>query len=109
MKRIPYLQLLKWKESEGRKPLILNGARQIGKTWLLKEFGQNEFEHLTYIFPTELLHKTYIFPTELLCQTYIFPTELLHKKARPQRRQAFLNKTQIFRSYSIIPSSSQRR
>ena len=49
MKRIPYLQLLKWKESEGRKPLILNGARQIGKTWLLKEFGQNEFEHLAYV------------------------------------------------------------
>ena len=41
-------QLISWKENSGRKPLVLQGARQIGKTWLLKEFGRTEFEHLAY-------------------------------------------------------------
>ena len=35
-------ELKKWKNSEDRKPLILKGARQVGKTWLMKEFGKNE-------------------------------------------------------------------
>jgi predicted AAA+ superfamily ATPase len=37
-----------WKNRKGRKPLILRGARQVGKTWLLKYFGQNEFESVAY-------------------------------------------------------------
>lgn len=49
MKRSIYTQLLKWKESPGRKPLILYGARQVGKTYILKEFGQNEFENMVYL------------------------------------------------------------
>ena len=42
-------QLVAWKESRKRKPLILNGARQVGKTWLLKEFGRTCFEDVAYI------------------------------------------------------------
>ncbi len=38
--------LLEWKESTHRKPLILQGARQVGKTWLLKEFGKRYFEEV---------------------------------------------------------------
>ena len=34
-------KLIEWKEDADRKPLILNGARQVGKTWLLQEFGNN--------------------------------------------------------------------
>ena len=49
MKRIAYSQLLKWKEKSGRKPLIINGARQVGKTWLMKDFGRNEFQNVVYI------------------------------------------------------------
>lgn len=49
MKRFLYEDLLKWKNSAHRKPLILEGARQVGKTWLLKEFGKNEFENVAYI------------------------------------------------------------
>jgi len=40
--------LLKWKETDGRKPLVLRGARQVGKTWLLKAFGRAHFRHLAY-------------------------------------------------------------
>lgn len=51
MKRNAYNFLLKWKHiPDGkRKPLILNGARQVGKTWLLEEFGKNEFENVAEI------------------------------------------------------------
>ena len=41
--------LLKWKSSTYRKPLILRGARQTGKTWLLKEFGRTAFNKMVYI------------------------------------------------------------
>lgn len=49
MKRKLYESLLKWKNDPDRKPLVLEGARQVGKTWLLKEFGKNEYESLVYI------------------------------------------------------------
>lgn len=49
MKRKLYTRLLEWKDSPTRKPLILEGARQVGKTWLLKEFGKNEYENMVYI------------------------------------------------------------
>ena len=41
--------LIKWKNSNTRKPLILRGARQVGKTWLMKEFGKNYYEKCAYI------------------------------------------------------------
>lgn len=49
MKRDLYNKLLIWKQSASRKPLILNGARQVGKTWLLKEFGKNEYKSTALI------------------------------------------------------------
>jgi predicted AAA+ superfamily ATPase len=49
MRRIIYNELLKWKASPQRKPLILYGARQVGKTWLLKEFGKNEYKDTIYV------------------------------------------------------------
>ena len=42
-------KLIRWKNSRCRKPLIINGARQVGKTWLLKEFGRTCFEQTAYI------------------------------------------------------------
>ena len=49
MKRKIYTQLISWKNQERHKPLILNGVRQCGKTYILKEFGRKEFENLAYI------------------------------------------------------------
>ena len=43
MERKIYKKLLEWKVSEQHKPLILNGVRQCGKTYILKEFGKKEF------------------------------------------------------------------
>ena len=48
MKRDVYNNLLQWKKSKLRKPLIVRGARQVGKTYLLQEFGNNEYDRLVY-------------------------------------------------------------
>ena len=44
MEREVYNQLIIWKKSPSRRPLILNGARQVGKTWLLQEFARREYK-----------------------------------------------------------------
>ena len=49
MERSIYSNLKKWKESLTRKPLILQGARQVGKTYILKEFGAREYSEVVYI------------------------------------------------------------
>lgn len=49
MERTLYQSLLKWKNDTRRKPLVIKGARQVGKTWLMKEFGKREFESVAYI------------------------------------------------------------
>ncbi len=49
MKRKIYRQLLKWKESADRKPLVLLGARQVGKTWIMRHFGEQEYAKVAYI------------------------------------------------------------
>lgn len=48
MKRFILNELIKWKESKYRKPLILKGARQIGKTYILKQFGEENYEDVAY-------------------------------------------------------------
>ena len=48
MKRFILNELIKWKESKYRKPLILKGERQIGKTYILKQFGQENYDGVAY-------------------------------------------------------------
>ena len=49
MERLLMQELVKWKGKQNRKPLIIKGARQVGKTWLMKEFGKRCFENVVYI------------------------------------------------------------
>lgn len=49
MHRFAMDKLLKWKNKDNRKPLIIMGARQVGKTWLMKEFGKQYYEKVAYI------------------------------------------------------------
>ena len=49
MKRKITQQLIEWKYSPSRKPLILNGARQVGKTFILREFGKQNYKNTVYI------------------------------------------------------------
>ena len=48
MERDLLKKLVAWKESEQRKPLLLDGARQVGKTWLVHEFGKRHFANYVY-------------------------------------------------------------
>ena len=48
MKRNAMQSLINWKNDPERKPLILRGARQVGKTWLMKEFGQTCYANYVY-------------------------------------------------------------
>lgn len=49
MKRDKLNELIAWKKSTSRKPLIIRGARQVGKTWLMKEFGNTQYTQTVYI------------------------------------------------------------
>lgn len=48
MRRYIKVQLIEWKNRKDRKPLILKGARQVGKTYILKEFGEEQYENIAY-------------------------------------------------------------
>ena len=49
MERLAINELLKWKNKQYRKPLIVEGARQVGKTWLVKEFARQNYRQLAYV------------------------------------------------------------
>jgi predicted AAA+ superfamily ATPase len=49
VERVALSDLLTWKANPHRKPLIVNGARQVGKTWLLKEFGRRHYDSVAYV------------------------------------------------------------
>ena len=49
MERLIFSKLEQWKNSPTRKPLVLRGARQVGKTWVMKEFGKRYFKNVAYI------------------------------------------------------------
>lgn len=49
MQRLVLQKFIEWKNKTDRKPLIVNGARQVGKTWLLREFARSEYIKEAYI------------------------------------------------------------
>lgn len=48
MRRNALESLRRWKSDDDRKPMVLKGARQVGKTWLMKEFGHSCYRHTVY-------------------------------------------------------------
>ena len=61
MERKVLCQLLEWKEDRRRKPLVVEGARQVGKTWAVKEFGNRYYDYLAYINFEEAKHLQKLF------------------------------------------------
>ncbi len=49
MQRLIIRSLEQWKQKQNRNPLIIQGARQVGKTWIMKYFGQHHFQQVAYI------------------------------------------------------------
>lgn len=69
MKRSLYDYLVSWKSRYNRKPLIVRGARQVGKTYLIRQFGQNQFAHYIEINFDETPQKAAIFESGNIKQT----------------------------------------
>ena len=107
-------QLKLWKNHPERKPLILLGARQVGKTWVMKHFGQTEFQNVAYIncdvepLAKELFAADYNIPRILLTlqaitgtnieagKTLIIFDELQEVERQPSQFTAFLTFCIIF-------------
>ncbi len=61
MDRSAFDELLQWKNRPNRKPLVIQGARQVGKTWLMREFGRREYTRTAYLSFSENPHAAVIF------------------------------------------------
>lgn len=85
MYRFAMEKLYRWKESKHRKPLIIEGARQVGKTWLMKEFGRAAYEDTAYINFDSNAKMAELFSVDLDVQRLILGIELyLGKKIDPE-------------------------
>lgn len=107
MRRSIIKQLVLWKESEKRKPLILKGVRHVGKTWLLKEFGKTYYENTAYFnFDEQVELKQYFETTKdvkrilqnlaLISGAPIFPGKTLIVFDEVQECSAALNALKYF-------------
>jgi predicted AAA+ superfamily ATPase len=76
MYRIALEKLLKWKESPRRKPLIIEGARQVGKTWLMKTFGQQAYADVVYVNFDSNSRMAALFASDLNTERLIMGLEL---------------------------------
>lgn len=65
MERLLYKELLLWKNSKKKKPLLLQGARQVGKTYLINEFGKKEYKNYIYLNFEQNLSLSSLFDTDL--------------------------------------------
>ena len=89
MRRIVIDKLISWKKSEHRKPLILKGVRQVGKTWLLKEFGKKYYENTAY----------FNFDEQSELKQYFETTKDVH---RIIQNLALINGAPIFKGKTLI-------
>ncbi|HJJ29102.1 MAG TPA: ATP-binding protein [Methanocorpusculum sp.] len=80
MRRLLYADLEKWKETPTHLPVILQGARQCGKTWLLKTFGENAFEDCAYFNFEHTPQLKDIFASDLDVHRIVSTLSLLRKK-----------------------------
>lgn len=76
MYRVAIELLYKWKERNGRKPLIIRGARQVGKTWLMKEFGAKAYKKQVYISFDNNLRMQELFAADLNIERIVTGLEL---------------------------------
>lgn len=76
MERLAINELLKWKNKEYRKPLIVEGARQVGKTWLVKEFARQNYRQLAYVNFEEIKILQNLFGKTSISPEYLPPSGL---------------------------------
>lgn len=121
MKRKAIHDLTSWKANAERKPLVLKGARQVGKTWLMKEFGKTQYKNYVYfnfdeedelksIFETNKNPKRIIELLSLISGTKILPRDTLIIFDEIQECPAALNSFKYFKEkaneYHVIAAGS---
>lgn len=121
LKRNAIQNLINWKSSEERKPMVLKGARQVGKTWLMKEFGRSHYESCVYfnfdeeeelksIFEQNKNPQRIIELLSLIAETKIIPGETLVIFDEIQECPSALNALKYFKEkaneYHVIAAGS---
>ena len=103
MERFTLEKLLKWKNSPYRKPLILKGVRQVGKTWILKEFGRRYYDNTAYFnFDEHEEYKQFFETTkdvDRILQNLMLASG---QKIIPEKTLIILNRTPFVRQYDIL-------
>ncbi len=95
MKRFIIDKLKEWKDNKNRKPLILKGARQVGKTWIMKEFGSTNFDNYVYFNFDENTDLKQIFETNKSAHRIIERLSLISgEKIEPQKTLIILDEIQ---------------
>lgn len=95
MKRKIMQDLLKWKEKPNRKPLILQGARQVGKTWIMKEFGRQNYPYVAYVNLDHNLHMQESFQKDFDVQRILEDIGIeTHTRIRPNETLIILDEIQ---------------
>lgn len=95
MYRFAIEDLKRWKESKYRKPLIIEGARQVGKTWLMKEFGRLSYSDAVYINFDSNSRMTELFSSDLQTDRIIMGLELYSgKKINPENTLIIFDEVQ---------------
>ncbi|MCD7814367.1 MAG: ATP-binding protein [Lachnospiraceae bacterium] len=95
MYRFAIEKLREWKKSKYRKPLIIEGARQVGKTWLMKEFGRQEYEDVAYINFDHNSKMEELFSSDLNIERLIMGMEIyIGKKIDPQKTLLIFDEVQ---------------
>lgn len=121
MERTVIQKMIEWKNSDSRKPMILKGARQVGKTWIMKEFGRKHYENYTYfnfdeedslasIFEENKNPHRIVELLSLICGERIVPGETLIILDEIQECPQALNSLKYFREnaneYHVIAAGS---
>lgn len=121
MKRSALSDLIRWKSDADRKPLVIRGARQVGKTWLMREFGRIAYENVVYISFDEQVEVKSLFETDkdphrlvqmlsLIAETPIHPKTTLIIFDEIQECPAALNSLKYFcekaNEYHVVAAGS---
>lgn len=109
MERTLLFELKKWGKKKGRLPLIVRGARQVGKTWLLKEFGRSCFEDVCYINFEQSADLNDVFAGEIYPKRIIDFLSAIHgKKILPQKTLIIFDEIQeVPRALSSLKSFAE--
>lgn len=95
MERHAINELLKWKDARRRKPLIIEGARQVGKTWLVKNFADKHYDSIAYINFEEQIYMRNLFETDFDVKRIVSAIDAVtHQTCIPGKTLIFLDEIQ---------------